>query len=109
MPVVASQPPRRKNADPTTGARQDAKGATDQSSSPSSDPLEFEFGSLFEFDPLSSWFRKILFRKRSKPSSATAGAAANVVAMHATVAALVMVVLGGFLLCKKQPSVTASG
>jgi hypothetical protein len=77
--------------------------------------LEFElellllFELLFEFDPLSSSFWKIFFRKRSKPSSATAGAAAKVVAMNATVAALVMVFIGGFLLCKKQPSVTAQG
>lgn len=71
--------------------------------------LELELELLFEFDPLSSSFWKIFLRKRSKPSSAAAGAAAKVVAMNATVAALVMVFIGGFLLCEKQPSVTAQG
>jgi hypothetical protein len=41
-------------------------------------------------------------------SSAMTGEARNDVAMNATVAALVMVFIGGSLLYKKQPSVTAS-
>ncbi len=67
--------------------------------------FELELELLFELPSSLPW--KISCRKRSNPSSATAGAAANEVAMKATVAAFVMVFIGGILPCEKQPSVTA--
>jgi hypothetical protein len=78
--------------------------------------LELEFEFAFEFE--------LLFELLSEPSqlspatlqcwvqpssSAASGEARNEVAMNATVAALVMIFIGGFLPFEKQPSVTAPG
>lgn len=75
--------------------------------------LEFELllESLFEFELLleDSQLSPALFSPFLQSSSAAKGEARNEVAMNATVTALVMFRIGGFLLCEKQPSVTASG
>jgi hypothetical protein len=74
--------------------------------------LELELLFEFEFELLSEPHDAavcIPFSASQASSSALTGAARNEVAMKATVATLAKVFIGGFLLFKKQPSVTAQG
>lgn len=126
-----------RNADPKgAGVRQRDGLPFGQSSSPSLSESEFEFELLFELEfelELLLEFELLLlfefeleleFELLSEPhdvaactpvsvsqesSSAFTGAARNEVAIKATVATLAKVFIGGFLLFKKQPSVTAQG
>lgn len=74
--------------------------------------FELELELLFEFellsDPQDASVCIPFSVSQASPSAAT-GAARNEVAMKATVATLARVFIGGFLLCKRQPSVTAPG
>jgi hypothetical protein len=71
--------------------------------------LEFDLLSEFELELLddSVWLPFSSFFQNPPSSSSASTGAAKEVATKATVANLVMVFIGGVLLCKKQPSVTA--
>ncbi len=73
--------------------------------------LEFELLSEFELELLddSVWLPFSSFFQNPPSSSSASTGAAKEVATKATVANLVMVFIGGVLLCKRQPSVTAPG